>query len=83
MSQCCDPKAPKVYMLIVGGFLVGLVGLEQAFLDVRSLDLADTEVSEKLMEIVMRRNFIPERAELEYKVALRAEYKKYIDKSKY
>jgi len=82
MSQCCDPKAPKVLTLIIGGQLVGLIGVEQAFLDVRSLELGDGEAADKLLEIVARRNYIVESTEREYKIALLAAYKSYIAKSR-
>jgi len=82
MSKCCDPNAPKVLTLIIGGQLVGLIGVEQAFLDVRSLELGDGEAAEKLLEIVARRNYIVEGTEREYKIALLAAYKSYIAKSK-
>lgn len=78
MSSCCDPNAPKVYMLNVGGVLVGLVAVEQAFLDVKSLDLVDEQIAEKLLDIVKRRNYVPDGAEIEYKVALHAAYKNYM-----
>jgi len=32
MSNCCDPKETKVVTLIIGGALVGLIGVEPAFL---------------------------------------------------
>ncbi len=80
MANCCDPNAPKIYNLNIGGMLVGLTGLEQAFLDVRDLNLDDKEAAEKLLEIVQRRNYVPECAEREYKSVLSAEYKKYIAK---
>jgi len=82
MSGCCDPNAPKIYKLNVGGEMLGLVGVEQAFLDVQSLNLAGEKAAEKLLQIVGRRNYIPESAEVEYKRALYAEYKNYIAKSK-
>ena len=82
MSKCCDPKAPKVYTLIVGGVLVGLIGVEQAFLDLKSLDLVNEEIAEKLFEIVAKRNYIVEGSEREYKIALLAAYKNYLDKSR-
>ena len=81
MSQCCDPKAPKVFTLEVGGALVGLMGVEQAFLDVKSLDLVNKEAAEKLLEIVARRNYIVEGAKRAYKIALLEAYIKYLDKS--
>lgn len=37
MGNCCDPKAPRVYMLKIEGGQVGLTGVEQAFLDVLAL----------------------------------------------
>ncbi len=80
MANCCDPNAPRIYNLNIGGMIIGLVGLEQAFLDVRDLNLDEKEVAEKLLEIVQRRNYIPESAEREYKNAMLAEYKKYITK---
>ena len=82
MANCCDPNAPRIYNLNIGGMIIGLVGLEQAFLDVRDLNLDDKEVTEKLLEIVQRRNYIPESAEREYRNTLLAEYKKYIEKFK-
>jgi len=82
MSKCCDPRAPKVYTLIVGGVLVGLIGVEQAFLDLKSLDLVNEEVAEKLFEIVAQRNYILEGSEREYKIALLEAYKDYINKSR-
>lgn len=81
MSSCCDPNAPKIYNLKVGRELVGLVGVEQAFLDVKDLNLAGEKAAEKLLEIVERRNYIPGSAEKEYKVALLIEYERYIARS--
>lgn len=82
MANCCDPNAPKIYNLNIGGMKIGLAGLEQAFLDVRDLNLGDNEATKKLLEIVQRRNYIPESAEREYRNALLAEYKKYEAKFK-
>lgn len=82
MAKCCDPKVPKIFMLGVGGDLVGLVGLEQAFLDVRGLGLENEKAAGKLLEIVKRRNYVPEGFELEYKIALHTAYKKYLAKIK-
>ena len=78
MGGCCDPNAPKLLMLNVGGEIVGLVAVEQAFLDVMDLGLSEEEVGEKLLGIVKRKNFVPDRAELEYKLALLEAYKNYI-----
>ena len=78
MASCCDPNAPKLVMLNVGGEIVGLIGVEQAFLDVMDLELSDEQVGEKLINIVKRRNYVPDNAELEYKVALVEAYKNYL-----
>lgn len=80
MSGCCGPGAPRVYNLNVGGELVGLTGVEQAFVDVRNLDLTGEKAAEKLLEIVERKNYIPESAKREYKMALHSEYKRFIAK---
>ncbi|HAG10054.1 MAG TPA: hypothetical protein DCK76_01335 [Desulfotomaculum sp.] len=80
MDNCCAPDIPKVYKIRIDGELIGLSGIVQAFLDVRSLDLIDKEAAEKLFEIVGQRNYIPESCEREYKRALLAEYKNYITK---
>lgn len=80
MSSCCDPRAPKVYMLTVGGVQVGLTRVEQTYRDVMSLDLADEQVADKLLEIVHQKNYIPEGFELEYKVALLTGYKNFVAK---
>ncbi len=82
MGGCCDPDAPKIYKLNVGGDMIGLAGVEQAFLDIMELDIKGDEAAEKLLEIVGRRNYIPESAENQYKRALYAEYRNYVAKSK-
>lgn len=82
MSNCCDPKAPKVYMLTVGSAQVGLIGVEQAFQDVRNLDIPEDEAAEKLLEIVAKRNYIVASIKKEYKIALFKAYKDYIGQYK-
>ena len=82
MSGCCGPGAPRIYNLNVGGELVGLIGMEQAFADVRNLDLRGEEAAAKLLEIVERKNYIPESAAGEYRIALFAEYQSFIAKSR-
>ncbi|MGI6308802.1 MAG: hypothetical protein ACOX1X_09470 [Dethiobacteria bacterium] len=82
MSSCCEPNAPRVYKLNVGGDMIGLIGVEQAFQDVRNLDLTGEKAAAKLLEIVERKNYIPESAAREYKRALLTEYKNFLTKSK-
>ncbi len=82
MSSCCDPNAPKFFKLNVSGEPIGLAGVEQAFLDVKDLDLTGEKAADKLLEIVQRINYIPESAERDYKRALLTEFKNYLAKSK-
>ncbi|MDF9409644.1 MAG: hypothetical protein A4E53_03392 [Pelotomaculum sp. PtaB.Bin104] len=74
----CDPNASKIYKIDVGGDMIGLAGVEQAFLEVLKLGLKGDQAAEKLLEIVGRRNFIPESAERQYKWALYLAYRNYI-----
>jgi len=41
VGSYCDPNAPKIYKLKVDGETIGLLGVEQAFLDVKELNLTD------------------------------------------
>ncbi|KAF1085517.1 hypothetical protein SPSYN_01660 [Sporotomaculum syntrophicum] len=52
-----------------------MAGVEHAFLEVIKLGLTGAEAAEKLLEIVGRRNFIPETAERQYKYALILAYR--------
>ncbi len=74
----CDTNASKIYKIDVGGDKIGLAGVEQAFLEVMKLGLTGDQVAEKLLEVVGRRNFIPESAEMQYKWALYLAYRNYI-----
>ena len=80
--SCCGSTAPLVYKLKIGEKTTGLLELEQAFMDVRDLNLLDKEAAQRLLEIVGCKNYIPKCAEPEYRKALLEEYKKYISKSK-
>jgi len=80
MGGCCDPNALKIYKLEIDGNIIGLAGVEQAFLDVIELDLKDDEAAEKLLELVEKGNYVPKSAEMHYKRAIYAEYKKYVAK---
>jgi len=71
-------NASKIYKIDVGGDMIGLAGVEQAFLEVMKLGLKGDQAAEKLLEIVGRTNFIPESAEREYKWALHLAYRNYI-----
>ena len=80
MGECCDPNAPKPYYLKVDEDVVGLLGVEHAFLDVSKLDLEDEEAAEKLLEIVENMNYIPQSSREEFKTALFKQYKNYLAK---
>ncbi|KUK64458.1 MAG: hypothetical protein XE00_0093 [Desulfofundulus kuznetsovii] len=41
MGSCCDFNAPKIYKLKVKGKTIGLLGVEQTFLDVKEPNLTD------------------------------------------
>ena len=75
--SCSDPNASKIYKLDVGGDMIGLAGVEHAFLEVMKLGLTGDQASDKLLEIVGRRNFIPETAERQYKYALTLAFRQY------
>ncbi len=78
MGSCCGYDTTKIYKLDVDGNMIGLAGVEQAFLDVLALDLNGDEAAEKLLELVKKSNYVPKCAETEYKKAIYADYKKYI-----
>ena len=73
-----DPNAPKIYKIDIGGDMIELVGVEQAFFEVMILDLTGDRAAVKLLEIVGRINSIPEDAESQYKCALYFAYRNYI-----
>jgi hypothetical protein len=73
-----DPKASKIYKIDVGGDMIGLAGVEQAFLEVIKLGLKGDQAAEKILEIVERTNFIPEGSERQYKCALSLAYRNYL-----
>ena len=73
-----NPNKLKIYKIDVGGDMIGLAGVEQAFLEVIKLGLKGDQVAEKLLEIVGRNNFIPESCERQYKWALSLAYRNYL-----
>ncbi|MEW6424875.1 MAG: thioredoxin family protein [Bacillota bacterium] len=78
MSGCCDPNAPRVYKLNLDGGRVGLLGVEQAFLDVLSLGPADDDtLAAELLRRLKKNNYIPDSATGKYKAALLREYKEF------
>lgn len=78
MGGCCNADPRKLYRLNVGGEMISLIGLEEAFSDLKDLDLKGNEAGMKILELLGRVNYIPECAELEYKTAVLKEYKNYL-----
>jgi small redox-active disulfide protein 2 len=67
----------KVTQIMVGGVLVGLVGLEEAILQARPLcGRPDEEIASALLAELRKRNYIPPKAEEEYRKAFVLEFKK-------
>ncbi|MCG9968755.1 hypothetical protein L9W92_11960 [Pelotomaculum terephthalicicum JT] len=72
------PNASKIFKIDVGGDMIGLAGVERAFLEVLKLGLKGDQASKKLLEIVGRTNYIPKSAERQYEWALYLAYRNYI-----
>lgn len=72
-----DLNASKIYKIDVGGDVIGLAGVEHAFLEVMKLGLTGDEAADKLLEIVGGRNYIPETAERQYRNAIYLAYRNY------
>lgn len=70
---------PQIQKLNVGGVVIGLSRVDEAFQHTRSLGLVSGKAAEKLFEIVERNNYIAEGCEQEYKVALLAAYERHFD----
>ncbi|WP_018084267.1 thioredoxin family protein [Desulfurispora thermophila] len=78
MAGCCDPRAPKAIPLLVNGRQVGIVGLEQAVLEVQSKGMIDEDqIAGELLRLVKQKNYVPESAAEHYRQALLAYYRQY------
>jgi small redox-active disulfide protein 2 len=67
----------NVTQLRIGGHLVGLAGLEEAFAEIKALGISDEQTLQK--EIIQRLgklNYIPEGSEVDYGKALLLEYRR-------
>lgn len=67
-----------VTQITVGGQPVGILGLKEALSEVASLPpgLGDEQIGEKLLSMLSRSNYIPDRVKDAYKEAFVREYKK-------
>jgi NAD-dependent dihydropyrimidine dehydrogenase PreA subunit len=69
--------------ILVGGNLVGLVGLDEVFEQFFKSDIKPTQkLGEKLLVEIKRLNYIPAKAEKDYREALSGEYRIYYIKGK-
>jgi hypothetical protein len=70
--------AKQVTQVRVAQYTVGLVGLVDAFQEVRQSDPPDDEsCQEELLRRIQVDNFVPETAEADYKKALWCEYRRW------
>ncbi len=72
ICTCCTGAVQEdLKMLQIKGVLVGVIGLEEAFLNVMQRGIKDEEeVKEALLEEVSKRNYVPQNYEVDYKEAL-------------
>ena len=71
-------KQDEVVKIRVGEFSVGIVGLKAALEEAAQANLSsDDEVAEYLFEHLKSKNYIPPRAQIDYRLAFLREYKKY------
>lgn len=71
--------SPQIQKLNVGGDVIGLRSVDEAFQSVWSRRLVGGKAAEKLFEIVSQKNYIAEGCEQEYKVALLEAYERHFD----
>lgn len=69
-----------IKQIILDGYHVGIVGLEEAIKDVsvRLKDASDEEIEKELIKILGKKNYIPKSARRKYGEAFLREYKKSI-----
>ena len=71
-------KEDEVVKIKVGAFSVGIVGLKAVLEEAAQESLSsDDEVAEYLFKHLKSRNYIPPRAQMDYRLAFLREYKKY------
>ena len=63
----------------IGSATVGLLGLDMALVQLSGKDISEDEAVNFLYEQVSKKNYIPKQAEEPYKVALRKEYRRYLN----
>lgn len=71
--------SPQILKLNVGGDMIGLRSVDEAFQYAWNRRLVGGKAADKLFEIVSQKNYIAEGCEQEYKVALLAAYERRFD----
>jgi hypothetical protein len=82
-SQCCGGQREEIVQvdLFGDGRIVGLVALNQIFEQLYALGRPpDTSAQDELLKMVAAKNYIPTKAEDEYRVALLREYARFCAK---
>lgn len=77
-SACCCGEQEPIVQIGIGDESIGLVGLNRIFEQLHALGRPPDESAEdELLKMVAARNYVPPKAENEYRVALVREYARY------
>ena len=80
-SVCCGAERLEIAQIDVFGVTIGLVALNQIFEQLFALGRPpDTSVQDELLKLVAAKNYVPTKAEDEYRVALLREYARFCSK---
>lgn len=79
-KQCCCLGVNGVKRIKVGDIEVGLLGLDKIFKEVRALGIDSDVLKEELLKRVKIYNYVPERREGEYTIAILKAYKTFCKK---
>lgn len=71
--------APLQRTIRIGNATVGLLGLNVALAQLSGKDISEDDAVKFLYEQVSRKNYIPDKAVIPYKEALRREYRRYFN----
>ena len=82
-SQCCGGEGEEIVQIDICGETIGLIALDQIFEQLRALGRPpDASVQDELLKMVATKNYVPAKAEDEYRVALVREYARFCSKKK-
>ncbi len=77
-SACCGGERQDIVQIGIGDDTIGLIALNQIFEQLYTLGRPpDTSVEDELLKMVATKNYVPRKAEDEYRVALLREYARY------